>query len=424
MDPPPVSQLTPEERLIAGAIRWTWVFYVLGALYVVGPVVGWGLAAMAVVKAWREPDRLRRVSPNVWVWVVGMLVMELALVAGHVDFDLGTAQIVKSTIGWAKGWALMATFIAAGAILDVRPVVVADAIADLARQTVLLTPFFVLAFYAGLPERLYISPVSIVGGPGPEYFSFNFYSIDPSSGMPRWHFFLPWAPAAGFVAILHVTIAMAASNRRKIAWAVVSAILIALLTKSRLAILALLLVPFATWLLCRLTRPAMALAAGGIVPALAMLWPWLSELIADATNAFHSARADSSRVREALGRIALDRWQDEAPVWGHGVVERGPHLVQYMPIGSHHTWYGLLFTKGAVGLAALVIPMATTSLELLWRAQHETESRIALAVMLVIFLYTFGENINILAYQLWPGLVIIGIALKRRSTTGPTPIPA
>ena len=45
-------------------------------------------------------------------------------------------------------------------------------------------------------------------------------------------------------------------------------------------------------------------------------------------------------------------------IWGHGTVERGPHIVEYMPIGSHHTWNGLLFVKGMVGYAGLAVPMA------------------------------------------------------------------
>ena len=34
---------------------------------------------------------------------------------------------------------------------------------------------------------------------------------------------------------------------------------------------------------------------------------------------------------------------------GTRIVERGPHLVEFMPIGSHHTWYSLLFVKGSSG---------------------------------------------------------------------------
>ena len=171
-----LPERTPEERLICKALALTWVFYALGALYVVGPVLGWSLLGMAVLKVRREPWRLNAVSLNVWLWVVGMLCMELALVVAHVDFMLGTGLMIKSSIGWAKGWALMAVFIVAGALLDIRREILADAVADLGRQTVVLAPIFFMAFYAGLPARLYVSPLSVIGGPGPEYFAFNFFS--------------------------------------------------------------------------------------------------------------------------------------------------------------------------------------------------------------------------------------------------------
>ena len=129
---------------------------------------------------------------------------------------------------------------------------------------------------------------------------------------------------------------------------------------------------------------------------------------------FNGARAASTRVRKVLGAIALHRWKSEAPIFGHGVVERGPKLVEHMPIGSHHSWYGLLFVKGIVGLLALAIPLAWTVIEMIVKSQSDRVARAALAVTIVIIFYTFGENLEILSYLFWPGLVVIGIAMQRR----------
>ena len=87
-------------------------------------------------------------------------------------------------------------------------------------------------------------------------------------------------------------------------------------------------------------------------------------------------------MRAALASIAYHRWVTEAPVFGHGIVERGPHLVQYMPIGSHHTWHGLLFVKGAVGFLGLAIPLAWSIVELALKAQADRVARAGLGVML------------------------------------------
>ncbi len=86
--------------------------------------------------------------------------------------------------------------------------------------------------------------------------------------------------------------------------------------------------------------------------------------------------------------------------------------MEYMPIGSHHSWYGLLFVKGVVGFLALLIPMLVTLLLLLMQAQRCCVSRAGLACMLILIMFSFGENLEILAYLFWPALVLIGIAFR------------
>ena len=54
--------------------------------------------------------------------------MLLALLAGHLSWSLGVGQLIKSGIGWAKGWALLALFILAGAVLRLRLTVIARAV--------------------------------------------------------------------------------------------------------------------------------------------------------------------------------------------------------------------------------------------------------------------------------------------------------
>lgn len=35
-------------------------------------------------------------------------------------------------------------------------------------------------------------------------------------------------------------------------------------------------------------------------------------------------------------------------------------------------------------------------------------------MIVILFLYTFGENLEILVYLYWPGMVIMGMALQER----------
>jgi hypothetical protein len=115
-----------------------------------------------------------------------------------------------------------------------------------------------------------------------------------------------------------------------------------------------------------------------------------------------------------LQSIALHRWWAEAPIFGHGTVERGPHLVEFMPIGTHHTWNGLLFVKGAVGFIALAIPFAASALEFSLKSLCDQTARAALGVLVAVLLFSFGENLESLAYLLWPGFLMIGIAMRQK----------
>lgn len=408
---------TLEERLIYWTIVGTWGLWLLGALYVVGPALGYALMAILIARALGiagAPLALGHIPAGVVLWIVGMLAMLIALVVAHVDFELELGQAIKSTIGWMKGWALMAIFILAGSALGIRPQIVFRATGILAVQTLMLAPIFILASVLGLPTDLYVSPLSIVGGPGPEFFDVTLYHMGDTSGVVRWRFFAPWATAAAFLAGISFVFAL---YERWPAWklaGVASALVVAVMSGSRLSIVALPAILTSILLISNIRRPAVIIALAGLCAAAVLVTDDIVMAYEDANQAFNSARAASSRVRAALAQIAYHRWLTEAPVFGHGIVERGPHLVQFMPIGSHHTWLGLLFVKGAVGFLGLAIPMAWSLCELALKAQTDRIARAGLGVMLALTLFSFGDNLEIVAYLIWPGLVIVGIALGRR----------
>lgn len=396
-------------------MTFTWFFYLLGALYIIAPVIAWilfltGVRRLILNYYFGAHIPASIIPWSVIVWFVGMFVMLIALIVGHLDFGIGLGAIIKSSIGWAKGWALLALFPFIGC-MSIRPQLVYRASCVIGLHTLLLIPVFVFAWAAGLPQVAYVSPLKAVGGPGPEFFMVSLYEIDPGSGTPRWRLFTPWAPAVGFVANLYFVFALVERTRFWKVCGICGCIAMILMSQSRLAIVSLITVPLVALFLSNLMRPVVIYLCGlGCTIAGMIAVPFIS--FADtAVTSFKEARADSSRVRSALGRIAVNRWRSEAPVWGHGVVERGPHMVEYMPIGSHHSWYGLLFVKGIVGLFALLVPMVMSFAHLLVRSQKIEEARVGLSILLILFLYTFGENLEILAYLIWPGLLFLGIGV-------------
>ncbi|MCJ7420509.1 O-antigen ligase domain-containing protein [Sphingomicrobium astaxanthinifaciens] len=407
------------ERLIVSAIHATWVLWLLGALYAVGPLLGWLLGGIAALGAYGGRAAFRP-HPVLLLWGGAMLAMLPVLWIGHANFDLGAAKTLKSTVGWAKGWALLALFPLAAASLPVREAPVVRALNRVALHTLLLLPILLAAPMLGLPGTLWVSPLKVIGGSGPEYFSATIYSIDPGSGRPRWQFFAPWSPAAGMVGVMLALLALRDPSRGWRVIGVAGGVAMALLSQSRLALAALLFLgPMAVFVRHVAAPRTWFLIAGAVLLAGFAALPILdgaAQLVGD----LQAARADSTRVRSALGRIAIDRWQAEAFWFGHGIVENGPHYVEYMPIGSHHSWYGLLFVKGLVGAVLLALPLAATLVILFARASGGGETRAALAVAVLLLLYSFGENLEVLGYLVWPGLVLLGVAL-RRPPRGATP---
>jgi hypothetical protein len=407
--PAPLRAQSSEERVLWHCMVFTYLYYALGALYVVAPVVGWVL----IIKLAKRRG-LAEVPPSVWAWVVAMMVLLLALIMAHADYHMGLPPTAKSAVGWAKGWALIAIFIVIGCG-QVRLELLARAACWLGVQTLLLLPIFLLAWVVGLPERLYVSPISLVGGPGPEFFAVYLYGISPDSGTPRWSFFAPWAPAIGMVMCVYLSIGLNEPNRW-LRWLGCSGMVVAIvLSGSRLGLLAAPGVLIVAWMLSNAQRPVVYLTLAPLALFAALVVNPVLDIYDQAMSRFHGARADSSRVRAALGRIALQRWQADAPIWGHGNVEAGPHLVEHMPIGSHHTWFGLLFVKGLVGAVALATVLLWALGSLLLSGLRTPATVTAMRILLVMFLYTFAENLEILAYLYWPGLVALGIGLRQAS---------
>lgn len=419
MATPLLNPTSTEEKLVWYGLILTYPIYLTGGLYVLGSIIGWLILAMALLRYWHEgPEADARFPIIVGIWMVGMAVMELALLIAHFNWDLGIAKIIKSSVGWAKGWALLALFPFLGAVVKIKPELIIRGVCIVSAQTLAFSLITLVAYAAGLPGRLFLSPLQAIGGPGEEFFTVNLYGINPETGAGRWQFFCPWAPASGLIACIFFVFCLLETNRFWRNLGIAGCVMMCLLSQSRtgLAIFPLIvpIVLFGN----KFHKPWVILALGLLIPALLIfgepVYTWLANTYQDIKD----ARPGSSRVRSALGRIALQRWEQEAPIFGHGIVERGPKIVERMPIGTHHTWYGLLFVKGIVGLLALAIPMACTLLYLFLEAQRAKMACSALALMMVIASYSFFENLEILSYLYWPALLWIGISLNPLKNNG------
>jgi len=414
----PITPQNPAETIIWHSLTLTWAFYALGALYVVGPVLAWvlaGLAALSLYLGKAIRDDLRATGPVpwlIWLWIAGMLVMLGALWVGHLDWGLGLKKTIKSSIGWAKGWALLALFPLVGAVLPIRRELLIRAQCVLGLWTLAIAPLLLVAPYIGLPERIFTSPLKAVGGPGPEYFSVYLFTFDPASWTPRWQFYAPWSPFAALLGVITVLFALEERHRGWMLAGLGAGVLMILASKSRMGLVGLVCCTIAPRLLPLVIKSWAWLALSAIAASFATWGTTAIDLGKAGVQGFKSARADSTRVRETLQRIAWERWQTDAKWFGHGTVQPGPHLVEYMPIGSHHTWYGLLFVKGLVGFLALLVPLVAHIVFVLVDAAKNTRGRLPLGILMTLVLLSFGENIEIEAYMLWPALILLGCHIR------------
>ena len=410
-----MTDLNPIERFVYKTLTMTWPLYAVGSLYVVGPVLAWLLAGLAVLVMYLGPAvradmrATGSIPPVVWAWIAGMGVMLIALWIGHLDWGLGLKQTIKSSIGWAKGWALLALFPLAGAVLPIRRDVLVRAQCVVGLWTLILAPLMLIAPYIGLPERIFTSPLKVIGGPGPEYFSVFLFTWDPASWTPRWQFYAPWSP---FAALLGVVMVLFALEEKAVKWrsiGIAAGMLMIFASKSRMGLVGLVACTVGPRMMPLLLRGWAWQVVAGLTASMAVLGASLAAAANDAVAAFKGARADSTRVRETLQRIASERWQNEAFWFGHGTVHPGSHAVEFMPIGSHHTWFGLLFVKGLVGLFSLLVPFVWQTLIAMKDATLSPRGYLPMGIMMTLTLLSFGENIEIEAYLLWPALVVLGI---------------
>jgi hypothetical protein len=422
----PLKPANLPEKLIWYYIISTYAIYLLGAQYVLAPLLATVLAICFVHEWWdRSPttslkDRIQ-ISPLIWSWIVGMIIIEIALIVGHVNFNLELVQIVKSSLYWYKHWALFALFLLAGH-LQIRPQIIYRAVCILCAQCLILILLNAIALGLNLPNLIYTSPLQAFGG-DVMFYDVNLFAVEPNYGEGlRLELFAPWPPALGLVANMFFWLANEESDPKWRYSGMASAVAMAILSVSRTAVLCLPVVWFLTWMVLNFMRPKVQLGTSFTCLLLGISSPLIIDWIEIIRQKFAAFRPGSSKVRGALIRMTLERWRTEGPIWGRGInTSRGPASLGFMPIGTHHTWFGVLFLHGVVGFLAFAIPFFWTLFSLCIKARTSQIARVGLKIMLVLLVFSFCDIIETIAYLYWPGLLFVGIALSHTRTIDPEP---
>jgi hypothetical protein len=409
-----------EERLVWYFIVGTYGLYALGCLHLASPALIWLLGFYLFKKIWDQAGGVSDEKPITipwltWFWFLSMLFMAVITAIGCLNYGYEPKETLRAVVHWFWSWAILGIAPLIGCF-NIRPQIIYRAICILCLQSLFIIPIFYVASQVkvlGGSGVLYTSPLGVFFKAGAEFYNVNFYAIDYESGQPRLYLFAPWAPALGLISNVYFFLALQDPSKKWRFLGISGSIAMCIASVSRLAIVSLPVVFVTVLLLKNISRPAVQITAGLSSFFVGILSTPIVAAVRDARAAFTGARASSSRVRAALARIAFERWK-EAPIWGHGISEKGSEVVASKLIGSHHTWMGLLFLKGAVGFMAFLLPMLWSFIDLLLKIYKSDTAKVAFCILLILFLFSFAENLESLAYLYWPGLVIMGMAYKEK----------
>jgi hypothetical protein len=409
------------EALVWYYIIGTYVIYYMGAQYLFAPMLGTFLTIYLIVRLWwqdeQTPPQERVTVPFAsWLWLGAILVIEFSLIMGHLHFNLGVDQIVKTTMNrWFRTWFLFPMFLLAGS-LPIRPQLIYRAICILCFQSLFFILLGAAGIAAGIPDDLeYSSPLKIFGGG--DFYDVKILGYTTSyDGESRLQLFTPWAPALGLLGNIYFWFAWCETDKKWRWLGLLGATAMVVSSVSRAGIIFLPLVPCLIWLMLNVTRPWVQMLAGFTCFLAGLFGSTLLSAIETLTSNLNSYRAGSSRVRETLQRMAIEKWQ-KSPIWGYGTISpKGPAVTGHLPVGTHHTWNSLLYTHGIVGCTALAIAVIWSFLELLIKAHRSPIARVGLSVILILILFSFSENLDSMTYIFWPGLLILGISFKETET--------
>ncbi|MGL5032823.1 MAG: O-antigen ligase domain-containing protein [Microcystaceae cyanobacterium] len=402
----PIEPQNFEEKLIWYSTILTYVFYFTGTLYFVGPLVGWVLVFRLLYRKYQGENL--PIPLTSWLWIFCTLLLLVALWGGLMDFNFDLVSVIKATFGWAKGWALFAVLPLAG-VLPIRPAIVYRAICIVGLQCLIFFPFYYIAALINLPSPLYTVPLNFFGAP-PDCFNVGLYVIDFDTNTPRINLFAPWASASGFIGNGLFPLTLQEKNGFwKICGMSAMILMVYVCSASRSAVVMLPLALGLTWLLSQIAKPSMMVMVGFSSALLGTVGMPLKDAVEDYIAKAKGARPGSTRVRNALDNIALERFP-EALLFGHATTERGPKVVEHMPIGSHNTYTALLFLRGIVGYTAFILGLAGSFFNLWWNSLKMPVAFCGLEILFIIIFNSRYDSSEVTIYLIWQSLVVMGIA--------------
>jgi O-Antigen ligase len=405
------------EALVWYYIVGTYGIYYIGGLYLFAPLLAIFLTGYLLKKWWVQTpetpeDEKIYISIPAWVWLICMGIIAIAVVVGGVETDLPASKIIFTLVNrWFKTFVLMALFPLIGHLKIRSELVYRAACIFCIQSLVLVVIFSILSNLFDTSIYSYVSPLEKFGG-GSLYYEVRIFGAILDVSEKRLQMIAPWPPALGLVGDIFFCLCLQEKDLRLRILGMAGASALVISSVSRAAIVCLPLIPLLSWSLSNFLKPWVMFLFSGSLLGTTLFLSEIQEKFKTLTSSINEYRGGSTKARDLLKQLALDGWK-ESPIWGHGTMTaNGPASVGYRGIGSHHTWYGVLYAYGIVAAIPLAIAFLWSFFDLVTKVGTHKNAVVGICILFVLLIFSTVDNIDTLAYLYWPGLLMLGICFR------------
>jgi O-Antigen ligase len=417
------------ERIIWFQSLFIYPLYLAGLVFPVNTLIPWILLGYTIFSQIKLSYPVKAITPDrptlktsselswrsiplvIWAWIFSMILMGITILIGLRENNYGTNEMIRSLLNWMRDWALLGIYPLVGYLLPIRSELIYRSACWISFQSLFVIPLCYGAYLMKIPGLIYTSPIERLTQNGIIFYKINLYVREVDYDGIRLALFTPWSPALGLVGCIFFIYSF---QEKHVFWkwmGILGSLAMIVGSVSRGAYIFLPLTIVLSWILRNLSWIQLQLTLGTTCFIGGLSSTVLIDQFQDFFDNLKSARKSSSKVRDELERVAFDRWTN-SPIFGHGKQIQGPEFLKKMPIGSHHTWIGLLFTQGIIGFMAFLVPLVWSLVTLALKVKSNPIARTAFSSLMLITLASFSDNIEKLAYLYWSIFLLMGIAYR------------
>lgn len=390
-------------RIAGNVLLWgtlsQYVFYYIGLGPLIPILIVWPAIFFGLYLVFEET--LKKFHWLPFIWFISMMGL---LIQGLIQFYLngiGGTYIIR----WFFGFGIAAFLPFIGMLTGPRIIYKA------ASYLGMLTIVYCFVVLCAMATDWNISRVSFLPDTNVIPASFLHIAIiaqeTSTTGEKRALAFAPYATYAGAIGCFYLLLCLADETSLRRRFGIGGWVFLILLTRSRTALICMILGVCCYYVLSFRRRYLMLCAGVGLF-VVALGFQQFIDWGERASTYIQAQRGSSSEVRNNLRTIAFDEWRfGENPVLGTGRSIPGGEIVANMPIGTHDSYHANLLMRGGLGTSLIFFPIFVTLMYGIISGRSPEQRSVATGMVLLLA-YAYAESLESLYMYIWPSLLIIG----------------